>query len=138
MKPNQGIDLREYELETDITDGNRAIHSSEWMETDLHKSQPELSLLRKRATLLKRNDYFGKSRISAKVKENATFGKQNRTPPWKQSTSVRSDQKLGRREEGFLETRNQQSVTHSSEWVVVTTTRQPPAEAGKGADIPPG
>ena len=65
MKPNQGIDLREYELETDITDGNRAIHSSEWMETDLHKSQPELSLLRKRATLLKRNDYFGKSRISA-------------------------------------------------------------------------
>ena len=65
MKPNQGIDPREYELETGITDGNRAIHSSEWMETDLHKSQPRLSLLRKRAALLKRSDYLGKSGNSA-------------------------------------------------------------------------
>ncbi|MGB1475243.1 MAG: hypothetical protein ACPG73_03465 [Candidatus Poseidoniaceae archaeon] len=65
MKPNQGYDLREKELETDITDGNRAIHSSEWMETDLHKSQPKLSLLRKRATPLKRNGHLGENRNSA-------------------------------------------------------------------------
>lgn len=65
MKPNQGFDLREKELETDITDGNRAIHSSEWMETDLHKSQPRLSLLRKRATPLKGNGNFGENEISA-------------------------------------------------------------------------
>jgi len=79
-----------------------------------------------------------KMKIQQPVKKTATFGKWNLTPPWKQSTSVRCDQKLGRREEGFLETRNQRSVTRSSEWIVVTTTRQPPAEAGKGADIPPG
>ena len=79
-----------------------------------------------------------KMKIQQPVKMTATFGKRNWTPPWKQNTSVRCDQKLGRREEGFLETRNQRSMTHSSEWIVVTTTRQPPAEAGKGADIPPG
>ena len=65
MKPNQGQYPREKELETDITDGNRAIHSSEWMETDLHKSQPRLSLLRKRATSLKGNGHFGENEISA-------------------------------------------------------------------------
>ena len=65
MEPSQGFDLREKELETDITDGNRAIHSSEWMETDLHKSQPKLSLLRKRATPLKGNGHFGENDISA-------------------------------------------------------------------------
>ena len=65
MKPNQGLDLRGKELETDITDGNRAIHSSEWMETDLHKSQPKLSLLRKRVTPLKGNGHFGENDISA-------------------------------------------------------------------------
>lgn len=65
MKPSQGFDLRGKELETDITDGNRAIHSSEWMETDLHKSQPKLSLLRKRATPLKRNGHLCENEISA-------------------------------------------------------------------------
>jgi len=65
MKPSQGFYLREKELETDITDGNRAIHSSGWMETDLHKSQPKLGLLRKRATPLKRNRHFGEDRNSA-------------------------------------------------------------------------
>jgi hypothetical protein len=70
MKPNQGQYPREKELETDITDGNRAIHSSEWMETDLHKSQPKLSLLRKRATPLKGNGYFGKNRNSAPGEKN--------------------------------------------------------------------
>ena len=70
MKPSQGFDLREKKLETDITDGNRAIHSSEWMETDLHKSQPKLSLLSKRATPLKRNGYFGKNRNSAPGEKN--------------------------------------------------------------------
>ena len=73
MKPNQGQDPWEKELETDITDGNRAIHSSEWMETDLHKSQPELSLLRKRATLLKRSDYLGKSGDSATGERNCNL-----------------------------------------------------------------
>ncbi len=70
MKPNQGQYPREKELETDITDGNRAIHSSEWMETDLHKSQPKLSLLRKRATPLKRNGHFGENRNSAPGEKN--------------------------------------------------------------------
>lgn len=65
MKPSQGFDLRGKELETDITDGNRAIHSSEWMETDLHKSQPKLSLLRKRATPLKGNGHLCENEISA-------------------------------------------------------------------------
>jgi len=65
MEPDQGLDLREKELETDITDGNRAIHSLQWMETDLHKSQPKLSLLRKRATPLKGNGHSGENEISA-------------------------------------------------------------------------
>ena len=65
MKPNQGQYPREKDLETDITDGNRAIHSSEWMETDLHKSQTGLSLLRKRATQLKENGHFGENGNSA-------------------------------------------------------------------------
>ena len=65
MKPNQRFDPREKELETDITGGNRAIHSSEWMETDPHKSQPNLSLLRKRATPLKGNGHLGENRNSA-------------------------------------------------------------------------
>ena len=70
MEPSQGSDLREKELETDITDGNRAIHSSEWMETDLHKSQPKLSLLRKRATPLEGNGHFGENEISAPGEKN--------------------------------------------------------------------
>ena len=65
MKPNQGLDLRKKELETGITDGNRAIHSSEWMETDLHKSQPKLSLLRKRATPLKENGHLCENELLA-------------------------------------------------------------------------
>ena len=65
MKPSQDFDLREKKLETDITDGNRAIHSPEWMETDLHKSQPKLSLLRRRATPLKGNGHFGENDTSA-------------------------------------------------------------------------
>ena len=65
MKPSQVFDLREKELETDITDGNRAIHSSEWMETDLHKSQPKLSLLRKRATPLKENGHLCENELLA-------------------------------------------------------------------------
>jgi len=70
VKPNQGNNLREVELKTDTSDGNRAIHSSEWMETDLHKSQPKLSLLRKRATPLKRNGHFGENRNSAPGEKN--------------------------------------------------------------------
>ena len=138
MKPNQGLDLRGKELETDITDGNRAIHSSEWMETDLHKSQPKLSLLRKRVTPLKGNGHFGENDISAtgeKIRdlreteidttlETKHFGGMSpeTRPP-------------GRR---YLGNKKSTIHAHSSEWIVVTTTRQPPAEAGKGADIPPG
>tara|TARA_B100001564_G_scaffold282362_1_gene244860 strand:+ start:397 stop:687 length:291 start_codon:yes stop_codon:yes gene_type:complete len=72
------------------------------------------------------------------VERKVTFGKHESIPPWELTTSVEGEQKPGRWEEGDLATSRRRSGRCSSEHTKVTPTRQPPAEAGKGADIPPG